>query len=577
MKPPKCMKPKMVRPSPELWTNEVLYFLTGNNFTHPTYSFFMKSGTFYAETSFIMSNQPTVTVLRVWFRFLLFAVCLGAWLGGSWAFTASSNGLVKIGLKKRRLDLYSINAAKITRADTSYDTGIGDTDASFERPKADLVYLKNYLDTQYYGEVAIGSPPQSFTVVFDTGSSNLWVPSSKCVLSVSPTLITCYFHSKFRARMSRTYTKIGIPCKIHYGSGSISGFFGQDHVKLGDGTIRDQEFVEVTRQGFLAFLGTQFDGILGLGFQDIAVGQAAPLWFNMVQQGHVSQKIFSLWLNRDPTAGLGGEIVFGGLDWRHFRGDHTYVPVTERGYWQIAVGDIFIANNSTGLCEHGCAAIVDSGTSFLAGPTTIVTQINHAIGAQGIVSLECKTVVSNYGNLIWETLISGLRPEIICVDIGLCVYNNGSRTVLETLVDDQVANKSTVDESALCTFCEMIVFWIQVQLKQQKAKEKIFKYVDELCERLPDPMGKSFLDCNDITGMPHVSFTIANKSFPLSPEQYVVRVEQKYATICLSGFTALDVPPPQGPLWILGDVFLGAYHTVFDFGNLRVGFAKAAW
>lgn len=55
----------------------------------------------------------------------------------------------------------------------------------------------------------------------------------------------------------------------------------------------------------------------------------------MVQQGYMSQEIFSLWLNRDPTSEMGGEIVFGGLDWRRFRGDHTYVPVIERGYWQV--------------------------------------------------------------------------------------------------------------------------------------------------------------------------------------------------------------------------------------------------
>ncbi|XP_062108890.1 aspartic proteinase A2-like [Humulus lupulus] len=479
------------------------------------------------------------------------------------AFATSDEGLPKISLKKWPLSLKGIKAARITHH--QYPSTQNNMEA--------VVYLKNYLDIQYYAEIGIGSPPQPLTVVFDTGSSNLWVPSSRCIFS-----ITCYLHSKFKARLSSTYTKIGIPCKIPFASGFISGFFSQDNVKVGDVVVKDQEFVEITREGLLALLIAKYDGVLGLGFQNIAVDQATPVWYNMVIQGQMVQKVFSFWINRDPMSKVGGEIVFGGIDWRRFTGEHTYFPITRKGYWQIQMEDVLVAGLSTGQCAAGCGAIVDTGTAFLAGPTAIVAQINLAIGAEGIVSLECKNVVSNYGNLIWDYLVSGLRPEIACVDIGLCPYN-GSKYVrknIETVVHNGTQTGSPVNETPLCTFCEMIVFWFQVQLKQQKAKDKVFKFADELCERLPNPLGKPFIDCDKIGVLPDVTFTIGNKTFSLSSKQYVLRVVEGWSTFCISGFVPLDVPPPQGPLWVLGNLFLGAYHTVFDFGNSQIGFAKAA-
>lgn len=62
----------------------------------------------------------------------------------------------------------------------------------------------------------------------------------------------------------------------------------------------------------------------------------------MVKQGLVKDQVFSFWFNRKANDEDGGELVFGGIDSNHFRGEHTYVPVTRKGYWQVLSPNLVI-------------------------------------------------------------------------------------------------------------------------------------------------------------------------------------------------------------------------------------------
>ncbi|XP_012892758.1 PREDICTED: napsin-A-like, partial [Dipodomys ordii] len=179
---------------------------------------------------------------------------------------------------------------------------------------------------------------------------------------------------------------------------------------------------------------------------------------------------------RDPEGEDGGELVLGGSDPDHYVPPLTFIPITKPTYWQIRMQRVQVGTGLT-LCAQGCAAILDTGTSLITGPSEEIHTLHATIGG------------------------------------------------------------------------------------------------------FPLFTGQYLIHCSRVPVLPAVSFLLGGAWFNLTAQDYVIQISQGGFRLCLSGFQALDVPPPAGPLWILGDVFLGTYLAVFDRGDsnagARVGLARA--
>lgn len=255
-------------------------------------------------------------------------------------------------------------------------------DTSLEGNDGHDVPVENFLNAQYFSEISLGTPPQTFKVVLDTGSSNLWVPSSEC------SSIACFLHNKYDSSASSTYKKNGTKFDIRYGSGSLSGFVSQDHLKIGDILIKRQDFAEATSEPGLAFAFGRFDGILGLGYDSIAVNKIVPPFYNMLNQKLIDEPVFSFYLGGEGDT---SEATFGGIDYDHFTGDLITIPLRRKAYWELDLNAITFGDDTAELDNTG--VILDTGTSLIALPSTMAELLNKEIGAtkswSGQYTIDC--------------------------------------------------------------------------------------------------------------------------------------------------------------------------------------------
>lgn len=85
-------------------------------------------------------------------------------------------------------------------------------------------------------------------------------------------------------------------------------------------------------------------------------------------------------------------------------------------------------------------------------------------------------------------------------------------------------------------------------------------------------------DCSNYKELPQMSFFIDNTEYAIKGDDYIMFFKDGTQDVCIVAVTPLDVAAPKGPLWILGDVFMRKYYTVFDRSTqpARIGFTRAA-
>eukprot|EP00930_Biecheleria_cincta_P020310 TRINITY_DN1529_c0_g1_i7.p1 TRINITY_DN1529_c0_g1~~TRINITY_DN1529_c0_g1_i7.p1 ORF type:complete len:622 (-),score=118.87 TRINITY_DN1529_c0_g1_i7:161-1912(-) len=262
----------------------------------------------------------------------------------------------------------------------------------------DVIYYKS----AYFGSLSVGTPAQNLTVVFDTGSGNLILPSTYCHST------SCKVHKRFRRSASSTAHDVDgngrvvrpddarDQLTISFGTGEVTGVFVEDNVCFGadahSQSCVSMKFVAATEMSEDPFKDFTFDGVLGLGLPTLSHASGFSFLESVSvltkEKGSAYAKTFALFLasHEEETS----KITFGGWDEQHLDDNEVrWNPVVEPefGHWMLEIKSLRVDGQVLSFCEKGCKAVVDSGTSLLGVPSDIFPELyellNHAASLEG--------------------------------------------------------------------------------------------------------------------------------------------------------------------------------------------------
>ncbi|CAG8527665.1 2572_t:CDS:1 [Ambispora gerdemannii] len=262
-------------------------------------------------------------------------------------------------------------------------------------------------DIGYHGPIKIGG--QTFNVIFDTGSSDLWVPAQEC------TDAACKVHKSYNPKKSKGFKTDNKPFKLEYGTGAVSGFIAIDDVSIAGFMSKGQTFGLSTKMSD-DFKTDESDGILGMGLDKLSSQNAKTPFTQLVEQKAVKDPVFGFFLGRKKD-GSDSQLTLGGVDSSKFTGQLKYNKLVGKdGFWEIALDDASVDDKPLRFSKK--TAVIDTGTTLLIAPPDDAAAIHKAIkGAvykQGEYYVPCNTkaVVSlTFGGVAYKISLKDLVRE----------------------------------------------------------------------------------------------------------------------------------------------------------------------
>jgi hypothetical protein len=241
----------------------------------------------------------------------------------------------------------------------------------FDAPSDNLTTVQT---VYYYGEVILGT--QVFQAIYDTGSSNLWMPGAACSST------DCNGKTKYTGPS----TALNEPFSITYGSGDVSGQLYNVPISLAGCNISAYTVGLASDINFPGYASAPYEGILGLAWPGLTGTDNIPAIIpELYKAGQIAAPLFGLFLSTDLS---GGELTLGEADPDHYQGNFTWVTLTEQLWWTVGMWTVAVNNNvvlsanpssSGGGLQTSNSCIIDSGTSLIIGPQESIATLVQAI------------------------------------------------------------------------------------------------------------------------------------------------------------------------------------------------------
>ncbi|KAI8615823.1 aspartic peptidase domain-containing protein [Chytriomyces sp. MP71] len=362
----------------------------------------------------------------------------------------------------------------------------------------------------YVATIGVGTPVQNFTVIVDTGSAEMWIPSTACS--------SCRAANKFVSASSSTFLATEISDSIAYGTGSAQGKLANDTVTWNGLVVKSQQFLLVDQVDSAVSTGFNgiVDGLLGLAYQNgLTSGPVhETLLYSLFAQKAITNTYFSIWINaastttastpKDPN---GGKLILGGADASLYTGNWTFLPLYSLAgglansayFWAVAAKGLGFRGAQTASAGSGVSVIVDSGTSGIYVDAQTMANVIAGFSATHPNVFVLDTTSGFY---TCTCNVAGTLPDLVFyLGVGGLPFPIPSRYYIANFKD-------------ACALCESV--------------------------RVPCQVGDNVLN----------------------PDRNFHRLD-------------INTKGSSGENWILGDVFLQTYYSLYDMGNNQVGFAVA--